>query len=183
MNRTILYIAESLDGFIAGKDDDLSWLEPYAGKDHGFNEFLSTIGAIIVGRRTHDIEVAHGWDNAHLKPTFVVTHRGPGREPRRKDIFFTSEDIAEIVKKAKAMTQKDIWLEGGADLARQFLERKLIDEIVVSIIPVIMGEGTPLFDDLEMRLPLTLRRAKHFDGGIVQLVYIPAVGPAPQQGC
>src|SRR5512139_1333080 len=123
MSRAILYIAASLDGFIAGKDDDISWLDPYASVDYGYDAFFATIGAVIVGWRYYDIEVAHGWENAHPVPTFVVTHRMPVQRTHRPDVVFTSDDIAEVLNKAKQQTQKDVWIEGGADLAQQFLGR------------------------------------------------------------
>jgi len=64
MNRAILYIAQSLDGFVAGRNDDISWLFRYNDVDYGFDEFFSRIGAVIKGRRTYDIEIQHGWENA-----------------------------------------------------------------------------------------------------------------------
>jgi dihydrofolate reductase len=171
MGKSILYIAVSLDGFVAGKDDDLSWLNPYNDVDYGYEGFFSSIGAIIVGRRTYDIEVAHGWENAHPVPTFVMTSRMPDRKPQRPDIVFTDEDIAEVLRKAKLLTHKDVWIEGGAHLARQFLTRGLIDEIVLSVVPVILGDGIPLFDKIGGRISLSLRDVKRFDKGLVQLLY------------
>lgn len=171
MGKTVLYIAASLDGFVAGKNDDLSWLDPYNGVEYGYNEFFAGIGAIIVGSRTYDIEVAHGWENAHPVPTFVMTHRVTARKPQRSDVVFTNDDIAEVLKKAKQLTQKVVWIEGGADLARQFLIRGLIDDIVLSIVPVILADGIRLFGDLGKQISLSLREAKQFDKGLVQLVY------------
>jgi dihydrofolate reductase len=171
MAKTVLYIAVSLDGYIAGRDDDLSWLDPYSDVDYEFDKFLSTIGAIIVGRRTYDIEVARGWESGHPVPTFVVTRRLRDGKPRRPDVFFIDDDIAEVLKKAKQVTQKDIWLEGGADLARQFLDRDLIDEFVISVVPVVLGEGVRLFERTGRRMPLALSGVKQFDKGLVQLIY------------
>jgi dihydrofolate reductase len=171
MSKAVLYIAVSLDGFVAGKDDDISWLDPYAGVDYRFDAFFSTIGAIIVGRRTYDIEVSRGWENAHPVPTFVVTHRIPSVKPRRPDVFYTSDDIAEVLRKARQLTQKDVWIEGGADLAQQFIDRDLVDEIVLSIVPEILGHGIRLFEKPGRRIPLALRDVKQFDKGLVQLIY------------
>jgi dihydrofolate reductase len=171
MGKTVLYIAASLDGFVAGKNDDLSWLDPYNDVEYGYSDFLAGIGAVIVGRRTYDIEVAHGWENAHPVPTFVMTHRMPVQKPRRPDVVFTSDDIAEVLKKARQLTQKDVWILGGADLARQFLNRGLIDELVLSLVPVILAEGIRLFEGIGGRISLTLREVKQFDEGLVQLIY------------
>jgi dihydrofolate reductase len=175
MRKTILYIATSLDGFVAGRkedDDDLSWLFPYNDVDYGYEEFFSHIGAIIQGRRTYDVEIQHGWENAHPVPTFVLSHDIPEKKtPQRSDVVFTHEDIAEVLKKAKKLTDKHIWIEGGANVAQQFLRRELIDEIVLSVVPVILGDGVRLFDNIEKQIDLSLIGVKRFDKGLVQLIY------------
>ena len=176
MRKTILYIATSLDGFVAGRrnedDDDLSWLFQYNDVDYGFKEFFSDIGAIIQGRRTYDVEIQQGWETPHPVPTFVLSHDIPEKEtPKRSDVVFTHEDIAEVLKKAKKLTDKHIWIEGGANVAQQFLRRELIDEIVLSFVPVILGDGVRLFDNIEKQIDLSLIDVKRFDKGLVQLIY------------
>jgi dihydrofolate reductase len=171
MTKTILYIATSLDGFVARKNDDISWLFPYNEVDYRFDEFFSHIGAIIQGRRTYDIEVQHGWVTPHPVPTFVLSHDIPEKTPKRSDVVFTHEDIAEVLKKAKKRTDKHIWIEGGANVAQQFLRRELIDEIVLSYVPAILGDGVRLFDNIEKQIDLSLIDVKRFDKGLVQLIY------------
>jgi dihydrofolate reductase len=171
MRKTILYIAMSLDGFVAGKDDDISWLFRYNDVNYGYNEFFATIGAIIQGRRTYDVEVQQGWENAHPVPSFVLSHHLPKRKPQRADVVFTAEDIAEVLKQAKQLTPKDVWIEGGATVAQQFLDRGLIDEIVLSVVPVILGDGIRLFGSTHGPIELSLREVKQFDKGLVQLIY------------
>jgi dihydrofolate reductase len=171
MSRTVLYIAMSLDGFVAGKDDDISWLFRYNDVDYGYNEFFAGIGAIIQGRRTYDIEVKHGWENAHPVPTFVLSHRPPERRPERADVIFTDEDAEAVLRRAKQVTGKDIWIEGGAHVAQQFLDHGFIDEMVLSVVPVILGEGTRLFGKTRRPIELTLRETRTFDKGLVQLTY------------
>jgi dihydrofolate reductase len=171
MSKTILYIATSLDGFVAGRDDDISWLFRYNDVDYGYNAFFSSIGTIIQGRRTHDIEIQHGWENAHPVPKFVLSHHVPKQKPQRADIVFTAEDIASVVKQAKELTQKDVWIEGGANVAQQCLDRGLIDRIVLSLVPVILGDGIPLFRKVPQPIELSLREVKRFDKGLVQLIY------------
>ncbi len=172
MTKTILYIATSLDGFVAGKNDDISWLFPYNDVDYGFDEFFSHIGAIIQGRRSYEIEVQHGWETPRPVPTFVLSHEIPEKKtPKRSDVVFTHEDIAEVLKKAKKLTDKHIWIEGGANVAQQFLRRELIDEIVLSFVPVILGDGVRLFDNIEKQIDLSLIDIKRFDKGLVQLIY------------
>ncbi|HEY4697567.1 MAG TPA: dihydrofolate reductase family protein [Gallionella sp.] len=171
MNKTILYIATSLDGLVAGKNDDISWLFRYNDVDYGYNQFFSKIGAIIQGRRAYDIEEQHGWENAHPVPTFVLSHDPPDRRPQREDIVFTAEDIAEVLKKAKQLTSKDVWIEGGANVAQQFLKRGLLDEIVLSVVPVILGDGIRLFGTTDGPIELSLLDVKRYEKGLVQLIY------------
>jgi dihydrofolate reductase len=174
MTKTILYIATSLDGFVAGKNDDISWLFSYNDVDYGFDEFFSNIGAIIQGRRSYEIERQHGWKTPHPVPTFVLSHHDipEKKTPKRSDdVVFANEDIAEVLKEAKKLTEKHIWIEGGANVAQQFLKRELIDEIVLSFVPVILGDGVRLFDNIEKQIDLSLIDVKRFDKGLVQLIY------------
>jgi dihydrofolate reductase len=172
MTKSILYIATSLDGFVAGKNDDISWLFPYNDVDYGFDEFFSHIGAIIQGRRSYDLEMQHGWETPHPVPTFVLSHNNiTEKAPKRSDVVFTNEDIAEVLMKAKKFTDKHIWIEGGANVAQQFLRRELIDEIVLSLVPVILGDGVRLFDNIQKQIDLSLIDVKWFDKGLIQLIY------------
>jgi dihydrofolate reductase len=171
MNRTVLYIAVSLDGFVAGANDDISWLFQYNDVDYEFDAFFSGIGAIIQGRRAYEVEVKNGWETPSPVPTFVLSHRLPEREPQRGNVVFTDEDISDVLKRAKQLTSKDVWIEGGANVAQQFLERDLIDEIVLSIVPVILGDGIRLFGQTHKNIEFALREVRQFDKGLVQLTY------------
>jgi dihydrofolate reductase len=171
MSKTILYIAASLDGYIAGLNDDLSWLSPYQGVEYGYEDFLAGIGAIIKGRRTYDIEVRNGWESARPVPRFVLSNHTPEQNPAQTDVTFTHEDIAEVLKRAKGVTAKDIFIEGGANVAQQFTSRGLIDEIILTLAPEILGEGVRLFDNIHERFDLSLAEVKQFDKGLVQLIY------------
>jgi dihydrofolate reductase len=171
MSRTVLYIAQSLDGFIAGKNDDISWLFRYNDVDYGYDQFFARIGAIIQGRRSYELELQQGWENVHPVPTFVLTHRPPERKPQRDDVFFTAADIATVLKRAKQLTPKDVWIEGGASVAQQFLDRGLLDELVVAIVPVVLGDGIRLFGTTREPRELALREVRQYDKGLVQLVY------------
>lgn len=171
MNNAILYIAISLDGFVAGANDDISWLFRYNDVDYGFDAFFSGIGAIIQGRRAYEVEVKNGWETPAPVPTFVLSHHLPERKPQRGNVVFTDEDISEVLKRAKQRTSKDVWIEGGANVAQQFLDRDLIDEIVLSIVPVILGDGIRLFGKTHKSTEFALREVRKFDKGLVQLTY------------
>jgi dihydrofolate reductase len=171
MNSAVLYIAISLDGFVAGPNDDISWLLRYNDVDYGFNEFFTGIGAIIQGRRAYEVEVKNGWETPTPVPTFVLSHHLPEGKPQRGNFVFTDEDISELLKKAKKLTSKDVWIEGGANVAQQFLARDLIDEIVLSIVPVVLGDGIRLFGNTRKTIEFALREVRQFDKGLVQLAY------------
>lgn len=175
MSKSVLYIATSIDGFVAGQNDDISWLYRYNDVDYGFNEFFSSIGAIVQGRRAYDIEKQNGWETPHPVPTFVLSHHLPAHKPQRADVVFTAEDIEEVLKKAKRLTSKDIWIEGGANVAQQFLRRGLIDEIVLFIAPVHLGDGIRLFGKTDAPIEFSLRETRTFDKGLVQLSYTRAI--------
>jgi dihydrofolate reductase len=174
MAETILYIATSLDGFVAGKNDDLSWLTRYQHIDYGFDEFFNSVGAMIQGRRAYDIEKQQGWEYPHPVPTFVLTHEAPKEKPKRSDIIFTDGDIGDVLSRAKSITDKNVWVEGGAAVAQQFLKRDLLDRIVIAFTPTILGEGIRLFDNIDRQIEFDLREVKHFDEGLVQLTYVRA---------
>lgn len=169
--KIVLYIATSLDGFIAGPHDDISWLFRYNDVDYGYKEFFATIGAVIEGKRTYDIEVKNGWENAHPVPTFVLTHKKQKKEQKRHDVEFTSDEIGEVIKKAKNITDKNIWLIGGANAAQQFLREGLLDEIIIAIVPIILGKGIRLFDKIPTTIDLTLKELKQYEKGLVQMTY------------
>ena len=172
MPGTVLYIASSLDGYIAGKDDDLSWLDAYQSVDYDYDAFFSTIGAIIEGRRTYDIEVRNGWQHARPVPLFVLSRTVPAGTPARPDTVFTHDDIATVRAAAHEKAgSRDVWLIGGADVAQQFITRGLVDRIILTLVPVFLGEGIRLFDKIPAQASFSLQGVRQFDKGLVQLVY------------
>ncbi|MFI6869301.1 dihydrofolate reductase family protein [Nocardia sp. NPDC050406] len=145
--RTVYYTATSLDGFIATADHSLDWLltrESDADGPMGYNTFFTNIGAIAMGASTYQWVLEHdeGW--AYPMPAWVFTHREFPEFPDR-DVRVTS-DPADVVHKhmVEAAGGKDIWIVGGGDLAGQFADHGLLDEVIVSIAPVTLGSGAPL---------------------------------------
>ena len=172
MQKTILYIASSLDGYIAGKDDDLSWLEPYQDVDYDFQGFYKNIGAIVVGRKTYDIEVKNGWDRVHQAPRIVLSKRVPVAGSTPPDVAFMHDDLSAVLIAArKRAGRKDVWLEGGADVAQQFISQGRVDEIILTLAPVLLGDGIRLFDTMHAQPSLSLQNVRQFDRGLVQLCY------------
>ena len=196
--RVRVFIACSLDGFIAGEDDDLSWLPGVGGDgqpegagaadevagddagagdasapdDHGFGAFFAQVGALLMGRRTYD--VVAGFDRWFYDdtPVLVATSRPLG-EPAAPTVRAVSGTPQELLAQARGVAgEANVYVDGGA-LIRQFLDAGLIDEITVSIIPVILGRGIPLFAGATARTPLELVEQRESDGTLVQLRYRP----------
>lgn len=186
--RVRVYIACSLDGFIAGEGDDLSWLpgvdgampEPGPGA-LGYDDFMAGAGALLMGRRTYDVVTALGvpWPYGD-RPVLVATGRplDPAAETVRP-VAGTIEELAAAARDAAG--GKDVYLDGG-NLIRQGLAARLVDELVVTVVPVILGRGIPLFAGMEQRVPLETAGHHSFGGGMVQLRYRPAHAAAPAHG-
>ena len=148
MTRTVYYTATTLDGFIATEDHSLAWLLSRQSDPEGpfgYAEFEKSIGALAMGANTYRWIQEHEPDAwAYTVPTWVFTHRELRRYPGR-DIRFTSADPAEVHADLVAVAgERDVWIVGGGDLAGQFADAGLLDEVAVSIAPCTLGSGAPL---------------------------------------
>ena len=173
MRKISLFIAISLDGYIAKPNNDLSFLKivEKEGEDYGYAKFTSAIDTLIVGRKTYDyvlkeIGSSH-YDNGE-RDIYVIT-RTP--KPNKGRVTFYTGDIAELVKKLKSENGKDIYCDGGAEVINELLKLDLIDEYIISIIPILIGNGTRLFKDGRPEQLLELISSKSFDTGLMQLHY------------
>lgn len=173
MRTLSLYIATSLDGYIAKPNDDLSFLKlvEKEGEDYGYAEFTSTIDTIILGRKTYDwvareMGTTH-YDNGERK-VYVIT-RTP--KPNTGKTQFYTGNLKELVLNLKNGTGKNIYCDGGAEVITALLNEDLIDNIIVSIVPILLGNGTRLFKDGRPEQLLEFVSAKTFDTGLVQLFY------------
>ena len=173
MGQVVLYIAASLDGYIAGDDDDLSWLKPFEGVDYGYDGFIDSIGAVILGRRTYDVTTGAGWGWPYPVPGYVLTGRAPEDRPQEADITFTAHPLPELVAEAKQRIpdDKDLWVVGGAGVVREFLAAGLIDQLRLFVIPVMLGHGVRLFQPVDRPTTVSLQRVNQFPEGMVELVY------------
>lgn len=172
MKKVILYIACSIDGYIADLNDDLSFLSVVEkeGEDYGYSEFIKTIDTVIIGRRTYDKVLTLVPEFPHAdKETFVIT-RTP-RESIGKTLFYTG-GLPSLINDLKSREGKNIFVDGGAKLVNELLKHKLIDEMIISTIPVLLGDGIKLFNN---DLPNTTWKhvsTKSFDTGLVQTHYL-----------
>ncbi len=168
MRKVILGLAVSLDGFIEGPKGEYDWC--FTDQDYGLAEFSKRIDALVMGRKTY--EMMKGYDGAspwsHAK-TYVFS----STLPVTPGIELLNGDLEEIIKQLKQQNGKDIWLFGGADLTTQFINLNLIDEYWLSIHPILLGAGKPLFQNIAGRKKLRLTDHKVYETGLVSLRYQP----------
>jgi dihydrofolate reductase len=173
MRKLSLFIATSLDGYIAKPDDDLSFLKlvEKEGEDYGYAKFTETIDTLIIGRKTYDY-VVKAIGSSHYdtgeREVYVIT-RTPGPKVGRTN-FYTG-DPGDLVRQLQSEEGKNIYCDGGAEVIHELLLQDLIDEMIISIVPVLLGNGTRLFKDGRPEMSLELVRAETFDTGLTQLHY------------
>lgn len=169
--KVILYIASSLDSYIAKPNDDLSFLSivEKEGENYGYDQFIQSVDTVIIGRKTYDWVMKHVPEFVHKdKDSFVITRT---TKPSEGKIQFYTGDLKELVIRLKQKEGKNIFVDGGAEIVNELMKHHLIDEIILSIIPVILGEGIKLFKDGIPEEKLILESSKSFDTGLVQLHY------------
>ena len=173
MRKVVLFIAMSLDGYIADRIGRVDWLmgqDEDAETADSYADFVKSIDTVIMGWKTyHQIttELSPGqWVYENLQ-SYVITHRDC---QSANNIAFTSADPCSLVEKLKAREGKDIWICGGADIIRQLMEQNLIDVYRISVIPTILGGGVRLFPDCGKEIKLRLT-AVSSSNGITELIY------------
>lgn len=173
MRKLSLFIAVSLDGYIAKPNDDLSFLRlvEKEGEDYGYAEFTANIDTIIIGRKTYDyvlkeIGSSH-YDNGE-RDVFVITRTS--RPSTGRTTFYTG-NLTELVQRLKSDSGKNIYCDGGAEIINELLQYDLIDEFIVSVIPILLGNGTRLFKDGRPEQQLQLVSSETFDTGLTQFHY------------
>ncbi len=172
--KVISYIAASLDGYIAGIDDDLGFLSivEQEGEDYGYKAFMQTVDTIIIGRKTYEKVISMGFPYPGPEvdlDVYVVTRHDRPTEGR---IRFYTGDLNTLVSELKSRPGKNIFCDGGAEILDHLFRLKLIDELVVSVIPILLGDGISLFKDGRPEQKLILHSSKAFEKGLVQLRYL-----------
>lgn len=173
MRKISLFIAMSLDGYIAKPNDDLSFLKLVEkdGEDYGYAAFIAKIDTIIIGKKTYDyvvkeIGAAH-YDNGQ-RDVYVITST---ERPQLGRTTFYNGNLAALVEGLKSKSGKDIYCDGGAAIINELLKHDLIDEFTISVIPVLLGNGTRLFKEGRPEQILEFMEAKTFETGLTQLHY------------
>jgi dihydrofolate reductase len=171
MARVRFYVATSLDGFIADREGSVDWLAPYDARLYGYDRFVGEVGALIMGRRTYEMIRAIGeeWPYAG-KPVFVLSSRSLGDVPH--GVVTTTRGIRAALQQARETTRHDIWIVGGAVTMQSALEDGLIDMIEIFLVPVLLGAGLNLLNDLARRPTLIFDGIEAFPDGVVKLRYL-----------
>jgi dihydrofolate reductase len=169
MGKIVLGLAVSLDGFIEGPNGEYDWC--FTDQDYGLSDFFKRIDAIVMGRKSYEVSRTYEGQTAWQgMKTYVFSHT----MKETAGIEIVSGDVKETVERIKNNTEKDIWLFGGAELTYSFLNEGLIDELWLSIHPVLLGGGKPLFRNLKDRKNLKLKEHEVYPSGLVSLIYRPA---------
>jgi len=165
-----IYIATSLDGFIARKNGELDWLPAGGSEDYGYAEFISAVDHIVMGRNTYEkVLTFGGWH--YEKKVIVLTSRDLAIPPELADkVEALHSPPRELVRELKRRGARHIYLDGGATIQR-FLRAGLVDEMTITTIPVLIGEGLPLFGALDRDVKLELIKSRSFKNGFVQNQY------------
>ena len=170
--NVIVHIAASADGYIARPDGDLEWLtsRPAPKGFYGMNAFMRSIDTTLLGRKTYEVSLRLGATFGSKSRTIVFSrHAPPLNAP--PGVEFVSGPIAPFVSRLREEPGKDIWLMGGGELIASFLDEQAIDEFVVSVTPVFIGDGIPLIARRHRHVPLDLTSVERFEDGVVQLRY------------
>lgn len=173
MRNIVLYIASSLDGYIADKHGGVKWLDKYGNSksnEENYNKFINNISTIIMGRKTYDQVINElsptNWIYGNIE-TYILTNSEIEESPTIKSI---RSDFLKFINKLKQEDGKDIWIVGGSETINLFQKYNLIDEYKIGIIPVILGDGIKLFKKLDKEIKLELKSTENIED-MVMLTY------------
>lgn len=168
MRKVIVGVAVSLDGYIEGPNGEYDWC--FTDQDYGLSDFFKRIDTVFVGRKTYEMSLGMkgGGSGFPKMTTYVFSNT---LEKVKKGALLVKGNAEEEVKKIKAAPGKDIWLFGGANLTSYLMNLHLVDEVWLSIHPIILGGGKPLFQHTRERIKLRLIESKTYDTGLVSVIY------------
>jgi dihydrofolate reductase len=171
--KASVFIATSLDGFIARANGDLDWLPPGGGEPHGYDEFMATVDALVIGRKTFETVLAFdAWPYGE-KPVFVLSTRTLAPAPLGAVVECMSGPPADIVSRLAARGIRHVYVDGGITIQR-FLQAGLIQRLIITRIPVLLGGGIPLFGVLQRDIVLRHVETRQYASGLVQSEYVVA---------
>lgn len=163
-----IYIAASIDGYIARKDNSLDWMDRVGGfdEDYGFKKFLDSVDSLIIGRKTY--EVATTVPDPYPGKRVVVLSNS--LESVREGMELYRGDLAQLAAKLHAEGARHVWIDGGVTIS-QFLAAQMVDTMTLSVIPILLGDGLPLFNVIGKEIPCRLIASRGYESGLVQLNY------------
>lgn len=172
-SRVTIHMVCSVDFFIAKKDGSISWMETPDSFEGGASfedakELVASIDCYVMGARTYEHALKLGWPYGDV-PTIVVTHRQ--LQKPRQTVEFYAGDLSQLVNNELKPKYKNIWLVGGALLTREFLRLRLADDIIIAILPILLGEGTRFVDHVGGDQALHLKDVTPYKTGMVELWY------------
>ncbi len=174
--KASVFVGTSVDGFLARADGGLDWLPPGGGEPHGYDEFLASVDVIVIGRKTFETVLGFdAWPYAGRHVVVLSSNPSALRAPQGSDCEFLSGEPAEIAALLSARGFSHAYVDGGITIQR-FLEAGLVDRLVVTRVPVLLGSGVPLFGPLSRDVRLRHVRTRSFPSGLVQSEYAVAEG-------
>ena len=177
--KASVFIATSLDGFIAREDGGLDWLPQDGGEPHGYDEFIATVDAIVIGRKTFETVLAFDVWPYGTRPVVVLTSTPSALEaPAGAVCEFMTGSPDEIVERLRARGLTHLYVDGGITIQR-FLDAGLIQRLIITHIPVLLGDGIPLFGPLRQDITLEHVATRAFSSGLVQSEYLVARPAVP----
>ena len=168
--KASVFVGTSVDGFIARLDGSFDFLPADGGEPHGFAEFFATVDALVMGRKTYETVLPLGPWPYGAKPVYVLSSRPIPKAPSGLAVEQMTGTPAEIVAKLEARGVRHIYVDGGVTIQR-FLAAGLIQRLIVTRVPVLIGTGIPLFGAVPRDIPLRHVATRSFKGGLVQSEY------------
>jgi dihydrofolate reductase len=167
MRKVVLFIASSLDGYIARPSGDIDWL--FTDQDYGYSEFFASVDTVLLGRKTYEQVLTFGEYPYEGVKSYVFT-KNPLFQAEN-NVELVTEDIKKFIDNLRQADGKNIWLVGGSQLTYDFMNHNLVDELILSIHPIVLGEGIPLFANQTNSHSLRLTNCQTYSSSLVQLSY------------
>jgi dihydrofolate reductase len=168
--RASVFVGISVDGFMARPDGGLDWLPPGGGEEHGYSEFFASVDALVIGRGTYETVLAFDVWPYGAKPVFVLSTGPLAPAPRGAVVERMSGDPADVLSQLSARGIQHVYVDGGITIQR-FLRAGLIQRLVITRVPVLIGEGIPLFGATGRDITLRHVGTRQYAGGLVQSEY------------
>ncbi|MDF2379618.1 MAG: dihydrofolate reductase family protein [Candidatus Gracilibacteria bacterium] len=166
--KITLYIAQSIDGFVATKDGGIAWLDSFnkiPNEDYGYQKFIDSIDTVIQGNTTYK-QFQHSYDG---KYNFVFSKNAA--KLSAKNITFVNKSVTKFLKNLDKKNHKNIWLVGGPNLLTEFLNKGHLDECILFTMPILLGDGIPLFQNIKKIPKFKLLKTKEYKNGVIESHY------------